>query len=331
MSPITRRRFIAGAVCSFAAPRAGEAQQAGKVARIGYMVLSPLTDPPSPERAAFLAGLRALGYIEGKSIIIEYRSAKSNPELFHDLAEDLVRLKVDVIVTAGGLEAPAAAKEATATIPIVVVAGDPVGAGLAASLARPGGNVTGLSFLAPELGGKRLQLLKEAVPGIGRVAVLWNPGASHSGALEWQATEAAARALGVTLRSFEFRGGEDLAKALAAISRERADALTLLSDPFTSGYREIVADFARKNRLPTIFGTSEYVRAGGLMSYAPNAPELFRRAAVYVDRILKGAKPGDLPIEQPKDFELVINLKTAKVLGLTLPPSLVLRADRIIE
>jgi putative ABC transport system substrate-binding protein len=330
MSPIARRRFITGAVCAFAAPLAAGAQ-AGKVARIGYMVLSPLTDPPSPERAAFLAGLRALGYIEGKSIIIEYRSAKWNPELFHDLAEDLVRLNVDVIVTTGGRDAAAAAKKATATIPIVMAAGDPVGAGLAASLSRPGGNVTGLSILAPELGGKRLQLLKEAAPGIGRVAVLWSPSTSHSGALEWQATEAAARALGISLRSFEFRGGDDLAKALAAISRERADALTMLSDPFTSGYREIVADFARKNRLPTVFGTSEYVRAGGLMSYAPNAPDLYSRAAVYVDRILKGAKPGDLPIEQPKDFELVINLKTAKALGLPIPPSLLARADQIIE
>jgi ABC-type uncharacterized transport system substrate-binding protein len=329
---VDRRRFLLTSVAgAIAAPLAAEAQQAGKVARIGYMVLSPLTDPPSPERAAFLAGLRALGYIEGKSIIIEYRSAKSNLELFHDLAEDLVRLKVDVIVTAGAIEAPAAAKEATATIPIVVVAGDPVGAGLAASLARPGGNVTGLSLLAPELGGKRLQLLKEAVPGIGRVAVLWNPGTSISGALEWQATEAAARALGVTLRSYEVRGADDLARALAAISRERTDALTLIFSPLMTGYREIVADFARKNRLPTVFGASEFVQAGGLMSYAPNVPEIFRRAAVYVDRILKGAKPGDLPIEQPQEFELVINLKTAKVLGLTLPPSLVLRADQVIE
>jgi len=241
-----------------------------------------------------------------------------------------VRLKVDVIVTGGGGALPDAARQASKTIPIVVAASaDPVGIGLVASLARPGGNITGTSLMAPELGSKRLELLKEAVPRISRVAVLWHP--RGAGRLEWQQTEAAARRLGVALQSYEVRNADDLARALEGMSRQRPDAVIMFFDPLTSGYRVIISDFALKNRLPTIFGAREFAAAGGLMSYGPNIPELFRRAAVYVDKILKGAKPGDLPIEQPTKFELIVNLKTAKALGLTIPPSVLIRADQVVQ
>lgn len=327
--PVKTIAFIL-ALAVLAAPLTSEAQPPRKVPRIGYLILTPLAEKPSPERAAFLEGLRELGYVEGKSIAIEYRSAGWNAELLPDLAEELVRLKVDVIVTGGGEGAPAAAREATKSIPIVVAASaDPVASGLAASLARPGGNITGTSLMAPELGSKRLELLKETVPRISRVAVLWNP--VGVGKLEWQETQAAARRLGVTVQSHEVRNGDDLAKALEAMSKRRPDAMTMFFDPRTSGYREILSDFALKNRLPTIFGAREFVAAGGLMSYGANVPELFRRAAVYVDKILKGARPQDLPIEQPTKFELIVNVKTAKALGITIPPSVLLRTDQVVE
>jgi len=313
-----------------AAPLAAHGQPPAKIPRIGYLVLAPLTDPPSPERAAFLEGLRELGYVEGKTVAIEYRSAAWNAELLPDLAEELVRLKVDVIVTGGGGAVADAARQATKTIPIVVAASaDPVGIGLVASLARPGGNITGTSLMAPELGSKRLELLKEAVPRTSRVAVLWHP--RGAGRLEWQQTEAAARRLGVALQSYEVRNADDLARTLEGMSRQRPDAVIMFFDPLTSGYRVIISDFALKNRLPTIFGAREFAAAGGLMSYGPNIPELFRRAAVYVDKILKGAKPRDLPIEQPTKFELIVNLKTAKALGLTIPPSVLIRADQVVQ
>lgn len=312
-------------------PLAGEAQQAGKVPRIGYLVLSPLSDVPSSERAAFLDGLRALGWVAGKTVAIEYRSAKWNAELFDDLAEELVRLKVDVIVTAAGDAAPKAARRATSTIPIVMAAaGDPVAVGLAASLARPGGNVTGVSSMAPELAAKRLELLKEVAPRVSRLAVLWDSTSAFS-ALELRATQAGANALGFTLKPIDVKNAAELARAFTLLEKDRPDALTMFSGPLTTGYRQLVADLAKKHKWPTVFGAKEFVEAGGLMSYSTSFAESFRRAAAYVDKILRGNKPGDLPIEQPTKFELVVNLKTAKTLGLTIPPSVLGRADAIIQ
>ena len=293
------------AVSLTVAPLPAGAQQTGKVPRIGYLVLSPLTERPSPERAAFVTGLRELGWVEGRTIAIEYRSAKWNPEMFDDLAEELVRMKVDVIVTAGGEAAPKAVRRASSTIPIAMAASsDAIGMGLIASLARPGGSVTGLSLMTPELGPKRLELLKEAAPKASRLAVLWNP---TYGDAQIRATQAGAHKLGATLKPMEVRNAHDLARAFAELEKDRPDALPIFFDPPSTGYRELAADFAKKDRLPTIFGAQEFVQAGGLMSYAPNVPDLFRRAAGYVDRLLKGAKPGDLPVEQPTKFELVIN------------------------
>ena len=297
-----------------------EAQQPAKIPRLGYLVVAPLSDTPSPERAAFLTGLRELGWIEGKTIAIEYRSAKWNVELLNDLAEELVRMKVDIIVVAGG-GAPlrGAAKQATSTIPIVMTgSADPVAERLVASLARPGGNVTGMSLMTHELGSKRLELLKEVVPRVARLAVLWNPATSDD--LELRATRAAAHTLGITLKLMEMKNADDLARVLAVLEKERPDGLTMF-----------VGDFAKKHKIPTIFGAREFAEAGGLMSYAPDIAESFRRAATYVDKILKGAKPADLPVEQPTKFELVINLKTAKALGLTIPPTVLLRADKVIQ
>ena len=316
---------------SFAlAPIAAEAQQAGKIPRLGYLVLAPLSDKPSPERAAFLAGLRELGWIDGKSIAIGYRSANWNVDLLDDLAEELVRMKVDIIVAAGGGAPLRAAKQATSTIPIVMTgSADPVAEGLVASMARPGGNVTGSSLMIAELGSKRLELLKEAVPRGARLAVLLNPVTSDK--LELQATRAAARRLGVALKLMEVRNADDLIRVFAVLEKERPDGLTMLFDALTTGYRGLVGDFAKKQKLPTVFGAREFAEAGGLMSYSPDVAEGFRRAAGYVDKILKGAKPSDLPVEQPTKFELVINLKTAKALGLSIPRSLLLRADEIIQ
>ena len=312
------------------APFATEAQQPAKIPRLGYLVLAPLSETPSPERAAFLAGLRELGWIEGKTITIEYRSANWNVELLDDLAEELVRMKVDIIVAAGAGAVLRAAKQATRTIPIVMTgSADPVAEGLVASMARPGGNVTGSSLMIAELGSKRLELLKEAVPRVARLAVLLSPVTSDK--LELAATQAAARRLGVTLKLMEVRNADDLARTFAVLAKERPDALTMFFDALTTGYRGLVGDFAKKHKLPTVFGAREFAEAGGLMSYAPDIAEGFRRAATYVDRILKGAKPADLPVEQPTKFELVINLKTAKALGLTIPHSLLLRADQVIE
>jgi putative tryptophan/tyrosine transport system substrate-binding protein len=305
-----------------------EAQQPPKIPRLGYLVLAPLSETPSPERAAFLAGLRELGWIEGKTITIEYRSAKWNVELLDDLATELVRIKVDIIVVAGTDTLLRAAKQATSTIPIVMTgSSDPVAERLVTSLGRPGGNLTGISLMAPELGSKRLELLKEVAPRVTRLAVLWSPAARA----EMRETRAAADKLGLTLKLMEVRNADDLARAFAVLEKERPDALTMLFDGLTTGYRGLVGDFARKHKLPTVFGAREFAEAGGLMSYAPDIAEAFHRAATYVDKILKGAKPADLPVEQPTKFELVINAKTAKVLGLTIPQSLLLRADQVID
>jgi len=310
-------------------PLAAEAQQAGKVARIGVLAQGSSTDAPHSGEA-FRQGLHDLGYVEGQNIVLEYRWAEGRAERLPDLAVELVNLKVDVIV-AGGTPAPLAAKHATRTIPIVMGgAGDPVGTGLVASLARPGGNVTGLSTLTPELGRKRLQLLKEVVPGVSRVAVLWNAANPYT-LLLVRETEAAARTLGVQVQSLAVRGPDDFENALPAAIRGRAGALIVVDDPLTYLYRMRIVDFAARNRLPAMYGFREFAEAGGLMAFGANLADLYRRAATYVDKILKGAKPADLPVEQPTKFELIINMKTAKALGLTIPPSLLLRADQVVE
>ncbi len=328
-----RRTFLAGTgAVLLAAPLAAEAQQAAKVARIGFLA-GNLTASPHL-REAFRQGLRDLGYVEARNVVIEYRSAEGKFERLPALAAELVALKVDVLL-AGGTPQALAAKQATSTLPIVfaAAAADPVTSGLVTSLARPGGNVTGVTGLAPELVGKCLDQLKQAVPGVSRVAVLWHPGASGEGTDKdmLKGAEVAARALGVRLQLVETRGPEDFDKAFPDMIRARADALTVVPSAMFFGERRRLVDLAAKNRLPAVYSLREYVDAGGLMAYGPNIADLFRRAATYVDKILKGAKPGDLPVEQPTKFELVINLKTAKALGLTISPSLLLRADEVIQ
>ncbi len=313
------------------APLSAETQQPTKVHRIGYLGNVPPTAPDA-ERVinAFRQGLRDLGYVEGQNLVIEWRFAEGKHERYPALAADLVRLKVALIV-AGVTPAAVAAKDAAGTTPIVMIsAADPVALGLVASLPRPGGNVTGLSGVLLDLSAKQLQLLKEAVPRVTRVAVLWNPGnPAHPPVLK--ETEAAARTLRVQLQVVEARGPDAFAGAFAAITREHAGALLVLSDPMFFFHREQLAELAAKNRLPSMYAYREAVDAGGLMSYAASLADLFRRAATYVDKILKGAKPADLPVEQPTKFELVVNLKTAKALGLTIPQSVLIRADEVIQ
>jgi len=325
-----RRSFIAAMTASLlAAPLAAEAQQAAKIARIGF--LTPAADPRL--REAFLQGLRDLGYVEGRNLVIEIRSAEGKFQRLPALAAELVALKVDVIVV-GGTPAALAAKQATTILPIVVsAAGDLVASGLVTSLTRPGGNVTGLSMLSSDLVGKCLELLKQAVPGVSRVAVLWQPGVldEHTEKDILKGAEVAARALGVQLQFVEARGPKDFDRAFSEITRARSGALTVLPSSMFLSERRRLVDLAAKNRLPAVYFVREFVDAGSFMSYGPNLPDLSRRAATYVDKILKGAKPGDLPIEQPTKFELVINLKTAQALGLTIPPSLLQRADQVIE
>ena len=307
-----------------------ESQPARKIPRIGYLVIAPLADPPSAERRAFLEGLRDLGHVEGQNLIVEYRSAKWNRDLLPDLAEELVALKVDVIVAVPG--SADAARQATTTVPIVILGGaDPVAAGLVTNLAHPDGNITGTTVGLPEVAAKRLALLKEAVPKMSGVTVLWNSATELGVQRGWQETQAAAAVLGIGLQSLEVRDPKDFPTAFSAMTRRRPDALIVVLSPLTSAYRPIIIDFAVKNRLPTMFGQRADVEAGGLMSYSPSVADSFRRAASYVDKLLKGAKPGDLPIEQPTKFELVINLKTAKALGLTIPHSLLLQADHVIQ
>ena len=322
-------KLLALALVLLGALPAAEAQRPAKVPRIGYLVISPLADPPSEERAAFLDGLRELGYVVGQNVVIEYRSAAWNRELLPDLAVELVNLKVDVIVAVPG--AIEAAKEATKTIPIIVPAlADPVEEGLVKSLARPGANITGTGWSAEGLSGKRLELLKEAIPRLARVAVLWNP-ANQGGPRQWQELQSAARKLRVTLQSVEARDPNDVPKAFAAMARKPPDALLTIASPITTAYRPIIVDFATKQHVPTMFATKADVEAGGLISYAPSLTDAFRRAARYVDKVLKGANPAELPIEDPAKFELVINRKTAKALKLTIPKTLLLQADQILE
>ena len=328
------RRAFFGVVTGglLAAPLATDAQQAAKVARIGYLATGGAATPRL--REAFRQGLRDLGYVEGRNSVIEYRDAEGKSERLPALAAELVALKVDVIVAAAGTPPALAAKRATGTLPIVFIGvGEPETSGLVTSVARPGGNVTGLSMLASELVGKCLERLKQAVPGVSRVAFLWQPGAMGERTEKdlLKAAEVAARALGVQLQVVEARGPADIDRAFSDMTRARVGALTVLSTSMFSSERRRLLDLAAKNRLPTVFPWREYVDAGGLMSYGPDLTDMFRRAATYVDKILKGAKPGDLPIEQPTKFELVINLKTAKALGLTIPPSLLQRADQVIE
>ena len=305
------------------------AQQVGKVPRIGF--LSPFS--PSATALwlqAFRQGLLDLGWVEGKNISIEYRYAEGQNDRLPDLAADLVRLKVDIIVTAVTPDA-LAAKNATKTIPIVMAAaGDPVVSGLVDSLARPGGNITGLSQMNPELAGKRLELLKEIVPKLSRVAVLWNPQDQMS-TISWNELQPPARSLGVQLHSVEIRSSKDFDKAFEDASRARAGALAIMPAPVFVTNLKLIADLAVTSRLPSIFHLAEFVDSGGLVAYGTNRSDLFRRAAAYVDKILKGTKPQDLPVEQPMKFELVINLKTAKQIDLTIPPNVLVRADRVIK
>jgi putative ABC transport system substrate-binding protein len=324
---MNRRAFVAGLGAVLAAPLAAEAQQAGKAYRIGYLSIA---SGPSSRTEALRQGLRELGYSEGKNITIEYRFAQDKAGRLRDLAAELVNLKVDLIVT-GGPTATRAAQQATRTLPVVMAwGGDPIAARFVASLARPGGNITGLTSMATELGSKRLGLLKEAVPHMSRVAVLWNPNHSEASA-SFRETEVATRALGLSLESIEVRGTADLEGAFRRAVTRHADALTVLLDPITLFHEAQVVELAARNRIPAIFYERRFATAGGLMAYGPQDDDLHRRAATYVDKILKGARPAELPIEQPTKFELAVNLKTAKALGLTIPPSLLLRADQVIE
>ena len=302
------------------------AQPASRLYRIGYLTAGANTG----FIATFTGALRDLGWIEGKTFVLEPRFADNRPDRLADLAAELVRLKVDLIVTAGTL-APLAAKRATSTIPIVMVAaGDPVGSGIVSNLARPGGNVTGTSLDSPELAGKRLQLLKEMLPGIATVAVLWND-ANPYPAVVFAQTEAAGRTLGMRVLSLPVHDASDVLTALDAALRDGAGGLITVEDPFTLNHLVQIVNFAAGHRLPAMYGLREFVDAGGLLSYGAHLADLSRRGAQYVDKILKGAKPGDLPIEQPTKFELVINLKTARALGLTIPQTLLLRADGVIQ
>ena len=308
-----------------------DAQQPAQVHRIGLLSSYSADDPEHAELlASFRQGLRDLGYQEGQHFTLELRYTQGRDEALPALAADLVRLPVDVIVAIATREGRAA-KQATARLPIIIVnSSDPVGAGLVTSLARPGGNVTGLSTIDPQLAGKRLQLLKEAIPGFSRLAVLWNP-TNPAAALQFRETEGTALPLGTRLLSLEVRGPEDFEGAFEAASRERADGLIALGDPLFTNHRTWIVEFAAKSRLPAIYVRREFADAGGLMSYGTNYRALFRHAATYVDKILKGTKPADLPVEQPTMFEFVINLKTAKTLGLTIPPSRLFQADAVIQ
>jgi putative tryptophan/tyrosine transport system substrate-binding protein len=306
-----------------------DAQQPAGIPRIGILATSSASFN-SPRIEAFRRRLRELGYVEGKNIVIEYRYADGKLDRLPDLVAELVQLKVDVIVTVGGT-ATLAAKKAGVTMPIVFSnVGDPVGTGIVSSLARPGGNITGLSMMAPDLDGKRLELLKEAFPKVARLAFLWVPVDSR-GNLALTEMEAAAKALGLKLQSLEVRVLEDFDGAFARAKRDGAQALITFPSALINTQQRQVLDFAAKNRLPAMYPYSEFVEAGGLMSYAPNITDLFRRAADFVDKILKGTKPADLPIDQPKKFDFIINLKTAKQIGVTIPPNVLARADKVIK
>jgi len=325
------RRTFVGALASslLAVPFAGHAQRPAKVWRIGFLARGARAPDGAPP-AALRQALQELGYVDGVTVSYVGRWAEARSELLPGLAAEIVGLKVDLIV-AFGAPAAEAAKEATSTIPIVIVnAGDPVGTGLIASLARPGGNVSGITDQATELSAKRLELLKEAMPNASSIAVLWNEG-DRAMTLRYREIEKAARVLGVTIRPLGVREPDDFNVAFAAMTRKRPDALLLVTDALTNLNRSLILDFAAAQRVPAMYEFGSLVREGGLMSYGPDLGDSFRRAAVYVDQILKGVKPAELPVEQPKRYYLVVNLKTAKALGITIPQSLLLRADEVIQ
>jgi putative ABC transport system substrate-binding protein len=320
-----RRVFLTVLAGTAAWPLVARAQQSGKIWRIGFIAhrYEKFYDP-------LFQGLRELGYTEGQNLIVERRYAEGHAERFQDFAAEMVRLKVDAVIV---VTTPAAfaVRNATTTIPIIHLAAiDPVGTGLIASLAHPGGNITGLAVLNAETSAKRLELLREVVPALSRGAVLWNA-ANPANALAWKETEGAGRALGVALQSVEVRDSKDFEGAFAAIAEQHADILLVLQDALTLDYRKEIIGFTLKERLPSMFVGKEFVEEGGLMSYGDRLPERYRRAAGIVDRILKGTKPADIPVEQPTTFELVVNLKTAKAIGLALPPTFLARADQVIE
>ena len=331
MTSVTTRRAFLGTLAGglLARPLSVKAQETGKVSRIG--LLSPFSPADATAwHQAFRQGLRDLGWVEGKNISIESRYAEGQSDRLPGLVAELLRLKVDLIVTTVTPDA-VAAKKATRTVPIVMAsAGDPVASGIVESLARPGGNITGLSQIAPELAAKRLQLLKELAPKLSRVGVIWSPQDLISSQV-WKEIQRPARALGVQLHSLETRSLGEFDKAFEDAIRARVDALAILPAPVFVTNRKRIVDFAAKQRLPSIYHLREFVDSGGLIAYGPDRSDLFRRAATFVDKILRGAKPADLPVERPTKFELVINLKTAKALGLAIPQSLLLRADEVIQ
>ena len=325
-----RKIVISFALCAalFALGSSTDAQQPTKVPRIGYLSLGSGLTVNDEE---FRQGLRELGYTEGQNIAVEWRFVDGKAERYHDFAAELVRLKVDAIVTASGDEPIIAAMNVTKTIPIIILTGsDPVARGFVASLARPGGNVTGLSYMSHELSGKRLELLKEVVPKLLRVAALGDRDHQNYN-VQMKELEVAAQAMGLQIQPVQLRAADDLENAFSVMARDRAGAVFVLSNPAIGFFRGKVVEFATKGRLPSIYATPAWVTAGGLMSYAPAVADQHRRAAVYVDKILKGTKPADLPIERPIKFELIINLKTAKQIGLTVPPNVLARATKIIR
>lgn len=324
-----RRRFLLISVAgALAAPLAAEAQQAGKVYRIGFLWDSPAAFPDAIE--AFRQGLRDLGYVEGRNTVIEYRWAEGKPERMRELAEELVRLKVDVIMAPSSVYT-GAAKRATSTIPIVFLShADPLGSGHVRSLARPGGNTTGLTIMMTETNVKGLELFKEAIPGLSRVAVIWDPATpSHKPGLK--AVQSAGPSLGLRIQSVPVGSATEYERAFSAMVREHADGVLVLSTPMFIAGAQPLADLALAHKLPSLFGPKHHVVAGGLMSYSPSRSALWRRGAVFVDKILKGARPDDLPVERATTFELVVNSRTAKALGLTIPASLLARADQVLE
>jgi putative tryptophan/tyrosine transport system substrate-binding protein len=332
-SRLMRRKFFGLALSAmlFALCFAAHAQQPKKVARIGYLLPGDATSE-STRAEALRQALRELGYIEGQNIATEYRYAEGKRDRYPELAVELVRLKVDIVVVEGGNTPVRAVKSATKTIPIVMMGGsDPVEAGLIESLARPGGNVTGLSSLARELGGKRLELLKEAVPKVLRVTVFYSASNPTNVLDAKEVLPVAAGALKLILQPWQVRSADDFERVFAAPNQQRPDGLYALGFALMNANRKRIADFALKNRLPSIYIGKEFVEAGGLMSYAADQADIYRRVAYYVDSILKGAKPGDLPVQQPTKFELVINLNTAKQIGLTIPQRVLTRADRVIR
>jgi putative ABC transport system substrate-binding protein len=328
---VDRRAFLAESIALLAAPRAAVAQQGTKIPRVGFLSPNSGSDPRFLRRlTAFQQGIRELGYVEGQNIAIESRWGEGKWDRLPGLAAELVSLMVDVIVTYGP-PAILAAKQATGTIPIVMAGTiDPVATGFVATLARPGGNITGLSLMAPELVAKHLEIIKEVVPKVSRVALLENP-ANAGTAPQLLHAQGAARTLGLRLQPVEARGPSEIDGAFAAMTREQAGAVIVLVDLMLLDHRTRIADLAATRRLPAVYGMSDHVEAGGLIAYGPSVLERYRRAAIFVDKILRGAKPGNLPIEQPTKFELVINMKAAKALGLTIPSSLLLRADQVIE